>query len=157
EQLLLTRELHAHATNPDDVDLRFQRDRLDVLVYDLDFPVRRAQRRQRGQAQRRVHGPLVRQNLSKRPLGAPEALRKSRVDQQQAHVNRPFGLRRVVRQGTGMPPKFYLTSLSRGVGGGRHPPMWPSRPPSTPACCSQSVRASNRSGVTDGGLERRTT
>jgi len=99
EQLLLTRELHAHATNPDDVDLRFQRDRLDVLVYDLDFPVRRAQRRQRGQAQRRVHGPLVRQNLGKRPLGAPEALRKSRVNQQQAHVNRPFGLRRVVQQG----------------------------------------------------------
>ena len=44
-------------------------------------------------------GPLVRQNLGKRPLGAPEALRKSRVNQQQAHVNRPFGLRRVVQQG----------------------------------------------------------
>src|SRR4029453_7625355 len=90
EQLLLTRELHAHATNPDDVGLRFQRDRLDVLVYDLDSPVRRAQRRQRGKAQRRVHGPLVRQNLSKRPLGAPEAFRKSRVDQQQAHVKPSF-------------------------------------------------------------------
>jgi len=60
QQLLLARKLYAHTANADDVSLRFQWNRLDILVDDLDFPIWRAQCRQCGQTQRRVDGALVR-------------------------------------------------------------------------------------------------
>ena len=54
EQLALALELHAHAADPHQVDIRLQGNRLDILVDDGDLPVRRAQGRERGQSERRV-------------------------------------------------------------------------------------------------------
>ena len=60
--LALARELHAHAAYADDVGFGLERDRLHVLVDDAHVPVRRTQRGERGEAQRRIHRALARQD-----------------------------------------------------------------------------------------------
>lgn len=85
QQLALARELHAHAAHADNIGVRRERKRLDVLVDDADLPVRRRQRRQRRQPERRVQRAFAGQDLGQREAKASEALGAAWVDQQQAH------------------------------------------------------------------------
>jgi len=94
EQFALARQLHAHAAHADHVGPRIERHPLDVLVDDAHLPLRRTQRRERGQAERRVQGPLAAQHALQRPAEAPEALREARIDEQQAHAPRRLPVRR---------------------------------------------------------------
>ena len=83
QKLLLARRLDAHAADADQVGLRRERQRLNVLVDDADLPVRRTQRRERGEPQRRVERALAAKDAFERPAEAPEALRQRRIDEEE--------------------------------------------------------------------------
>jgi hypothetical protein len=82
QELLLPRRLHAHAADADHVGARLERQRLDVFVDDAHLPVRRAQRGERGEAERRIERALAGEHPLERPAEAPEALRLRRIDEQ---------------------------------------------------------------------------
>ena len=67
QQFLLSRKLHAHAANADDVGVRLERNRLDVLVDDFDLPVRGASAASVASPKRRIDRAFARQDVE-RPL-----------------------------------------------------------------------------------------
>jgi hypothetical protein len=86
EQFALPGKLHTHAAHPDQIGCWVQRQWLHVLIDDGHFPVRRAQRGQRGEPERGVERALAGHDLIHGEAEAPEAFGETRVDQQQAHA-----------------------------------------------------------------------
>jgi hypothetical protein len=85
EEFRLPLELRRHAAHADHVRARRKRHCLDVLVHDLDRPVRRREGGERRQPERRIYRSLAGKNLFERPAKAPEAFVEAGVDQQQPH------------------------------------------------------------------------
>ncbi|HET7261358.1 MAG TPA: hypothetical protein VFK60_05955 [Casimicrobiaceae bacterium] len=86
QEFALATELHAHAAYADEVGGRSERDRLDVLVDNLDLPRIRAQCGERREAERWIDRALRRQDAVDRPFETPEALGVLWIDQQKAHA-----------------------------------------------------------------------
>jgi hypothetical protein len=82
EKLLLPLELHPHAADAYDVGYGVKRYGLYVFVYYLDVPIGGAEGGQCGEPEGRVYRPYVPgHDVIDCPFEAPEALRKSRVNE----------------------------------------------------------------------------